>query len=123
MANTPNSNSIKTPADPLLDELCGKLAERADALDQSGAWPAEQLELCARYGVYRWFAPQAWGGFGWSEVDIVRGYLRLSAACLTTTFVITQFIGACRRIIESENEPLKQRLLPDLIDGKRFATV
>ncbi len=119
----PNSKSISTPDDLLLDDLCRELAERADALDQSGEWPAEQLTLCGQYGVYRWFAPQAWDGLCWSELDIVRGYLRLSAACLTTTFVITQFIGACRRIIDCENQSLKERLVPDLISGKSFATV
>lgn len=53
----------------------------------------------------------------------MRGYLELSAACLTTTFAITQRTGACRRIEASENEALKARLLPDLCSGKSYATV
>ncbi len=118
-----DSQWILTPDDPRLDELCHLLAERADALDQSGDWPTEQLALCGEYGVYRWFAPQAWGGLAWSELDIVCGYLRLSAACLTTTFVITQLIGACRRITDCDNEALKQRLVTGLLSGKTFATV
>ncbi|MGE3777233.1 MAG: acyl-CoA dehydrogenase, partial [Pirellulaceae bacterium] len=44
-------------------------------------------------------------------------------ACLTTTFVITQRTGACQRIERSGNEEIKRRLLPDLIQGKFFATV
>jgi alkylation response protein AidB-like acyl-CoA dehydrogenase len=54
---------------------------------------------------------------------VTRGYLRLSAACLTTTFIITQRTGACMRIAGSDNEALKARLLPDLAAGKTFATV
>ncbi len=62
-------------------------------------------------------------GQGWSEADIVRGYLKLSAACLTTTFVITQRTAACKRIEGAGNEPLKEKLLPDLVSGTSFATV
>ena len=57
------------------------------------------------------YAP-AWGGQEWTEVDITRGYLRLSAACLTTAFIITQRTGACQRIAGSDNEAAKERLLP-----------
>src|SRR5687767_6734088 len=110
-------------ADSQLDRLCQELSSRADALDTGGQWPAEQLRLCGEVGVYRWFLPHAWGGYAWSDADVIRGYLRLSEACLTTTFIITQRTGACRRILASENEPLKQRLLPDLASGRSFATV
>ena len=92
-------------------------------LDRNPTWPAQQLRLCGEYGVYEWFLDAAWGGQGWSEEQIVRGYLALSAACLTTTFIITQRTGACRRIAGCDNEGLKQRLLPDLASGERFATV
>jgi alkylation response protein AidB-like acyl-CoA dehydrogenase len=56
-------------------------------------------------------------------VDVVRGYLRLSSACLTTTFVITQRTGACRRIALAENPWAREQCLPPLIQGRRFATV
>ena len=114
---------ITSPEDSSLDELCRRLANESGELDRSGQWPAEQLRLCAEYGVYEWFVPEAWGGQGWNPVDIVRGYLRLSAACLTTTFIITQLTGAARRIASSDNEPLKGRLLPELVRGDRFATL
>src|SRR5438034_8262889 len=99
---------------PALEELCAALAERADQLDVSGAWPEEQLRLCGEYGVFRWFLPANWGGYGWSDADVIRGYLRLSAACLTTTFVITQRTGACQRIAGSDNQIAQARWLPDL---------
>jgi alkylation response protein AidB-like acyl-CoA dehydrogenase len=114
---------ITSPHHPQLDALCRELAARADALDASGAWPEEQLRMCGEQGVFRWFVPEAWGGFGWSNADVVRGYLKLSAACLTTTFIITQRTGACRRILAGENESLRRELLPDLTTGASFATV
>ena len=88
-----------------------------------GQWPAKQLQLCGERGVFEWFIDPAWGGQAWSEEDVVRGYLALSAACLTTTFIMTQRTGACRRIAGCQNEGLKQRLLPGLARGDSFATV
>jgi alkylation response protein AidB-like acyl-CoA dehydrogenase len=114
---------IHSPDDPLLGELCERLAEMAVELDKTSAWPGKQLRLCGEYGVFRWFLPEAWGGFDWSEVDVLRGYLKLSQACLTTTFIITQRTGACKRILRAESESLKAHLLPDLAAGETFATV
>jgi alkylation response protein AidB-like acyl-CoA dehydrogenase len=109
--------------DAALGSLCRFLAERADALDQSGNWPGEQLAACAEAGVYRWFTPKDVGGNGWSEFDAVRAYIRLSAACLTTTFCLTQPVGALRRLALCENERLKRDWLPDLLTGRRFVTI
>jgi alkylation response protein AidB-like acyl-CoA dehydrogenase len=115
--------TIASPDDPALDELCEQLAAQSSRLDETGDWPAEQLRLCGQYGVYRWFAGEPWGGLAWDEEAILRGYLALSSACLTTTFILTQREGACRRLETSANEALKQRLLPGLTRGDQFATV
>jgi len=114
---------ITSPDDPALGELCAKLANLAQELDISNRWPAEQLQLCGEYGVFEWFLDPQWGGQGWDNEAIVRGYLALSSACLTTTFVITQRTGACRRIASSERYTLQKLLLPDLVRGKLMATV
>jgi alkylation response protein AidB-like acyl-CoA dehydrogenase len=114
---------ITTPDDPAFETLCERLAAGADAIDVAAQWPEEQLRWLGEAGVYRWFVPHDWGGFEWSEQDLVRGYLRLSAACLTTTFILTQRSGAVRRIVESENQTAKEKLLPALVDGSSFATV
>jgi alkylation response protein AidB-like acyl-CoA dehydrogenase len=114
---------ITSPDDPALAQLCAELAERAIEMDRSGQWPAEQLRLCGEYGVYEWFVDPPWGGHGWTEEQLIRGYLALSAACVTTAFVLTQRTGACRRIEGCENETLKRRLLTPLATGQLFATV
>ena len=67
--------------------------------------------------------PQAFGGAEWSPEDITRGYLQLSAGCLATTFVITQYTGAARRVAASFNDDLKAELLPRLANGEIFSTV
>jgi alkylation response protein AidB-like acyl-CoA dehydrogenase len=116
-------NLIVGPEDPRLDRLCGELARDAAALDVSGSWPAEQLRMLGEAGVYRWFLPREWSGLDWSEADLARGYVRLGAACMTTTFVLTQRSAAVRRIVECDNEIAKERLLSDLASGDKFATV
>ncbi|HEY4308094.1 MAG TPA: acyl-CoA dehydrogenase family protein [Pirellulales bacterium] len=113
---------ITSPDAPALDDLCRELASRTDALDLAGSWPAEQLQLLGNYGVYQWFMPKAWGGQEWSELDCIRGYLRLSEACLSTTFILTQRTGACQRIADGETSR-KRDLLPGLVSGESFATV
>jgi alkylation response protein AidB-like acyl-CoA dehydrogenase len=120
---TTSMNPITTPLDPALDQLCDELARREEALDRTERWPAEQLRLCGQAGVFAWFVPRAWGGFEWSDADITRGYLRLSAASLTTAFIITQRTGASQRILGSDNEPLKSRWAQGLVSGEVFATV
>jgi alkylation response protein AidB-like acyl-CoA dehydrogenase len=60
---------------------------------------------------------------GWSGAETVEGFLQLSAACLTTTFVLTQLAGACRRMATCDNRQLQQRLLPQLASGTTLATL
>ncbi len=114
---------ITSPNSPELRELCARLAEMAGELDRHPRWPAEQLALCGQRGVFQWFLPPEFGGQGWCEEDVARGYHALAAACLTTTFIITQRTGACKRIAGCDKEPLKRRLLPDLAAGRSFSTV
>ncbi len=115
---------ITRPESPAFDGLCEFLAERAPQLDSPIAWPQEQLAICGDYGVYSWFLPAEFGGQAWSDADVVQGYLRLSAACLTTTFVITQFMGACRRIVHADLRAEQKRdILSQLVMGQQFATV
>ncbi len=114
---------ITSPDDSALVELRGSLAELAQQTDETGQWPEKQLELCGQYGVFEWFVGREWGGQDWDEESIIRGYLALSSACLTTTFIITQYTGACKRIASSVNRGLQELLLPKLARGNLFATV
>jgi alkylation response protein AidB-like acyl-CoA dehydrogenase len=105
------------------DALCQHLARLAATTDAADAWPVEQLRWCAEAGVFRWFVPVEWGGWQWTDAQVIAGYLRLSAACLTTAFIITQRTGACRRLLASGNRALQERWLPKLAAGETFATV
>jgi alkylation response protein AidB-like acyl-CoA dehydrogenase len=114
---------ITSPDDPALDALLARLAELSSELDAPDSWPAEQLRLCGESGVFEWFIEPEVGGQGWSEADLLRAYVQLAAACLTTTFVITQRTGAMTRIAAGESQFARDVILPDLIAGRSFATV
>lgn len=103
--------------------LCESLAAEAGALDATGQWPQRQLQQLGDAGVFRWFAPQHVGGDAWCETDLLRAYIALAKACLTTAFILTQRQGAMGRIIASENQGLREKLLPELLSGRSFATV
>lgn len=121
------SPRITAADEPSLDLLCERLRRR-DGSEQTGEasadqWPADSLRACGEFGIFEWFLPVEWGGQDWSDVDLLRGYCKLASACLTTTFVLTQRTGACQRIAASENQPLKESLLPGLRDGSHFTTL
>ena len=137
------SEAAVSPQGPSLSKLSGLLREMAAGLEESvvacsgrrlnegagesdeiqRAWPDQQLQLCAEFGVFSWFVPKEYGGLGWSGDDVVRGYLELSAACLTTSFIITQRVAAIRRIVASDNVEFKSKVLPKLATGELTATV
>jgi len=104
-------------------ELLRKLAEMSGSLDAGQQWPREQFALLADSGVLGWVIPREFGGSAVSERELLDGYVQLAAACLTTTFILTQRNGACQRIAASPNEGLKAELLPRLARGEVFATV
>jgi len=109
--------------DPRFSLACQSLAAHAAELDATAAWPAAQLRLLGEVGVYQWFVPEHLGGQGWSEPNLLRAYLALAKACLTTTFILTQRQGAVARIVAAENEQVREKLLPDLLTAQSFATV
>jgi alkylation response protein AidB-like acyl-CoA dehydrogenase len=104
-------------------DICQQLAQLASAAGVEDAWPGAQFELLAQTGVLGAVIPTEYGGAGASHSGLIRDYVQLAAACLTTTFVLTQRNGACQRIAAAPNAPLKSDLLPRLARGELFATV
>ncbi len=103
-----------------LESLCRELRRLSETRqDRVLDWPAESLRLCGRFGVFRGLC----GQLGWTDAETIRCYLALSRADLTTTFVITQFMGACRRIMGSNRAPQMSELVEELLAGQRSATV
>ena len=114
---------ITSPYAPEIKSFLERLGQLENLGGAGNTWPSQKLKFCGQHGIFKWFVAPEYGGYGWSAVDIAEGYLSLSSACLTTTFVITQRTGACKRIMTGENQRLKERLLPQLATGEIFATV
>lgn len=106
-----------------LESLCNKLSAAAGGLAVEKRWPSQQIQWLKEAGVFRAFIPREFGGDELAASEILELYLELSQACMTTTFVLTQWNAACKRIQGSENESLKRELLPKLAEGSLFATV
>lgn len=123
LVNTQATRVVSTPTGDSMDAICRQLSELAHQYRSPQDWPGQSLKICADAGVFRWFLPANQGGMSWNDADQVRAYLRLAAADLTTTFVITQFIGACKRIATSVNAVPRERYLESLLSGHQFATV
>ncbi|MSR60424.1 MAG: acyl-CoA dehydrogenase [Planctomycetaceae bacterium] len=104
-------------------DLLRELRDRSGELDAGLNWPREQFAALAREGVLGRVIPEAFGGTDVSQQRLLEGYVELAAACLTTTFILTQRNGACQRIAGSANDSLKSDLLPRLTRGELFATV
>src|SRR5207249_3720336 len=86
-------------------------------------WPEESWRLIREAGALTWSIPQEYGGAGLDGIELLSGYEKVAAACLTTCFILSQREAACRRILDSGNKALCRSLLPPLAGGKTFATV
>ena len=104
-------------------QLLKQLRHSSSELNATDAWPARQLHGMSEAGVLAWLIPDEFGGGNVSSVELTIGYEHLAAACLASTFVLTQRNAAIQRIVRSENEELKKELLPELATDSLFATV
>ena len=75
---------------PKLAPLCERLTElSAELSDDVNSWPKAQLNEVAQAGVMGWVIPTEYGGCELTAKDLTRGYLHLTQACLTTSFILT----------------------------------
>jgi alkylation response protein AidB-like acyl-CoA dehydrogenase len=83
----------------------------------------EWIKRVGSANCFRWFLPKEFDGFGWRENELLAAYLALSQSGLTSTFVLTQWHAAVKRILSSSNDDLRQRYADKLASGEIFATV
>jgi len=91
--------------------------------DDPQHWPGDRLRAMGDAGVMAWNLPGSAGGLELGDVEMLDGYRLLSSACLVSTFILTQRNAACLRIQTSSNQAAQERLLPELLTGRIFATV
>ncbi|MFO0940162.1 MAG: acyl-CoA dehydrogenase family protein [Pirellulales bacterium] len=126
MSNTTFNNHFASSISATLsaiEPVRARLDELAAAVDLQAKWPTDSIQACVDGGVLRWFLPEEFGGWNWSDSQILLGYLGLSQSCLTTAFILTQWHAATRRILNSNNLDLRQDIASKLADGSCFVTV
>ncbi len=106
-----------------LDPLLAELQQHTADLETAGATPTAQLDRMGAAGVMRWGVPAECGGRELSAADQTAGFERLAAACLVSTFVLSQRAAAVSRIVASDNDALKADLLQRLARHEVMATV
>ncbi len=118
-----STHRVSSPDSPEFAQLESQLKQLVERRIPHRTWVDQELQLCAKAGVFEWFHQTDFGGQGWDTEQLTRGYLMLSRVCLTTAFVLTQRAGACQRIEGSPNRQFAETWLPRLIRGEAFATV
>ncbi len=99
------------------------LEPRAEAVDQSGQPPSENLRALAAAGLVGVTTPLEWGGQACSGT-FQREYTEiLAAACGTTWFVLTQHLGACSMLAGSANPTLREKYLRAMASGDHYVGV
>ncbi|EMI58317.1 acyl-CoA dehydrogenase family protein [Rhodopirellula sallentina] len=111
-----------------LEQFVDELGQNARLRASHDVWPATTWEQCMQAGVPRWFAPASKGdtvigGWDWSPAERLKGLMGIASADLTTAFVLTQFVAAISRMVNSDNTLLHEQVLPELMTGDQFATV
>jgi alkylation response protein AidB-like acyl-CoA dehydrogenase len=106
-----------------LSQVLQSIAARADAADQSANWPVEDLAQLASAGAMRWAISRELGGDGLLPLELHQRYEQLAVASLSTALILTQRDSAAQILASSSNLPLRQKLLPGLLDHSLFATV
>ena len=82
-------DGIKLMEATAFDQALASIAARANALDQTGNWPAEDLTDLANAGACA-ALPRELGGDGIAPIELHARYQQLAAASLSTALVLTR---------------------------------
>jgi alkylation response protein AidB-like acyl-CoA dehydrogenase len=111
------------PGMPLLlsDAARAQIRLRANELDQSGDWPAEDLALLGEAGAFRAAIPRE---LGTEHSGLAQHllYEEIARASLAVSLILSQRDAAVGLIVASDS-PAKEQLLPRLASGNVFITV
>ena len=98
-----------------------KVAPRAAAIDQSGEFPWDMVELLAQHDILALPYPSEHGGLDGDMVSVLVAIEELSRACATTGLILCVQELSALPLIHGGTDEQKQRWLPDLAAGKILA--
>lgn len=97
--------------------------------DQSPAWeraaelPEETIRWCAAQGLFGAMIPEAYGGLGWSAVELGLLYEALGRVSASLASLINVHGMVARTLVRWGSDAQRETLLPDLASGRRIAAV
>ncbi len=94
-----------------------KIAPRAAAYDESGAFPWDNVEEINALGLNAMFVPEEYGGAGLSFSAYLACVREISKACAATGIIWATNFHAMKPIIDFGNEEQKKRILPKVAEG------
>ena len=90
-------------------------------LKPTADFPIEQLQKCSSFGVFRTVVPKELGGLAYTKQQLLELFVNLSSCCLSTAFVLSQFLGAIERIVRFDSS--RSHLISQLASGEKIATL
>ena len=95
----------------------GELAPEAQRIDESAAFPHENLKKLVPLGVLGMNLPEQWGGAGVSALALSLAVEEIAAACASTVSVLTAHFLATDAILLGGDDALRRRYLPRAAAG------
>ena len=118
-----NLPEIRQFNDEPFNDVCERLVAMRPEINGAQEWPKRQMALFCESGATAIFIPAQYGGAGWSNEDRLRAMLRFSESCLASTFVLSQHLGALKRVLFRSDEPYFRRRIGSYLSGSRFASL
>lgn len=106
-----------------LEEVLDRIAARANILDRTGAWVADDLADLASVGATKWAIPASHGGADLSGPALQERYERIAAASLATALAFSQRDAGVGHVEKAENKTLRDTLLPKLASNAVWTTI
>ena len=103
---------------PVPADLRDWLAARAAALDEGNVHTDAVLPALAAADLFRIGVPTAWGGVGGDVRDAIEAIAGVSEQSLAVGFMFWGHRAFIEYLLQSANEGLRQRWLPDLMAGR-----
>src|SRR5262247_3848734 len=95
-----------------------RIAPLAAHVDETEAYPAEQLELLGKQGLMGLYIPEAYGGSGMGALAFCIAVEEIAWACASTAVIyLVQYAGGWP-IVAAGDEAQKRRYLPRLASGE-----
>ncbi len=108
-----------------MDSIFNRYAKRADSVrpDRELARRRSRCPRLVAASAMRWVIPKAFGGDELESLELHLRYEAIAAASLSTALILTQRDSAAALIDASDNQPLRETLLPRLASNEFFTTV